>query len=342
MKLSQIMTLAAVIALLGSQYASAQDVVAMPAVQRHMTQTLSAPARVQAASNIVLTASTAGTISGLSVLPGDTVRHGQVIARLTGPAVRAETARLTSEQKSAEIRAATAMQAATIEQQKLEDQLSTRDAAVRAQADRDTARQQLSAAKASARNYESQLSVAAPQAGVVTAVSAADGQMVSTGQALVTVAPSSGLYVVANFYGNDASRVTPGTEGTFLPDGSNGPLQVVVQRTSLSATMPGQMDAWLKPVDGRVLPAGAVGTLSLSATTEKLAVPASALVLDGGQWWVLVHDKRGNQRRHVTPGTSDKGWTAIQQGLAPDERVVTQDAYLLFHQDFAKRYQQAD
>ena len=65
-------------------------------------------------------------------------------------------------------------------------------------------------------------------------------------------------------------------------------------------------------------------------------------MLDGGQWWVLVHDKRGNQRRHVVPGVSDNGWTAIEQGLAQDERVVTQDAYLLFHQDFAKRYQQAD
>jgi hypothetical protein len=30
------------------------------------------------------------------------------------------------------------------------------------------------------------------------------------------------------------------------------------------------------------------------------------------------------------------------QGLSQDEPVVVQDAYLLFHQDFATRYQQAD
>ena len=342
MKFSQTVTLAAIFTLGTAQCAAAQDVVAMPAVQKRITQTLSAPARVQAASNIVLTASTPGTVSGLHVLPGDVVRQGQIIARLTGPTVLAETTRLASEQRAAQIREASAMQSAAIEQRKLEDQLTTRDAAVRARADRDTAHQQLSAAQAATRNYESQLSVAAPQAGAVIAVSAADGQIVNTGQAVVTIAPSSGLYIVAHFYGNDASRVTPGMEGTFLPDGSHGPLHVVVQRTSLSATTPGQMDAWLKPADGRVLPAGAVGTLSLTSATEKLAVPASALVLDGGQWWVLVHDKRGNQRRQVVPGPSANGWTAIERGLAPDERVITLDAYLLFHQDFAKRYQQAD
>ncbi|MPW18942.1 efflux RND transporter periplasmic adaptor subunit [Paraburkholderia sp. CNPSo 3157] len=342
MKFSQTVTLATVFALVASQCAFAQDVVTMPAVLKRITQTFSTPARVQAASNIVLTASTTGTVAGLHVLPGDAVRRGQVIARLTGSTVLAETTRLTSEQKSAQVRASSASHAAEIEQQKLGDQLSTRDAVLHAQADRDTARQQLSAAQAATRNYESLLAVTAPQFGTVTAVSAADGEIVSAGQTLVTLVPSNGLYVVASFYGSDAMRVATGMEGTFLPEGSLTPLRVVVQRIALSATMPGQTDVWLKTSDGHPLPAGGVGTLSLSASAEKLAVPSSALVLDGGQWWVLVHDKRGEHRRQVVPGPSDNRWTTIQQGLISDERVVTQDTYLLFHKDFAKRYQQAD
>lgn len=314
----------------------------MPAVQKHITRTLSAPARVQAASNIVLNASTIGTVSGLGVLPGDAVRQGQVIARLTGPSVLAETARLAAEQTSAQIRADAATQAAAIEEQKLGDQLSTRDAVIRARADRDTARQQRSAAQAASRTYANLLSVTAPQSGTVTAVSAADGQVASAGQALVTIAPSNGLYVVASFYGADAAPVTAGMNGTFVPEGSAAPLHVVVQRTSPSATTPGQTDAWLKPSDGHALPAGAVGALSLVASTERLAVPTSALVLDRGQWWVLIHDPQGEHRRQVVPGSSDNGWTTIQQGLVANERVVTQDTYLLFHRDFAKRYQQAD
>ncbi|MEI5999788.1 efflux RND transporter periplasmic adaptor subunit [Paraburkholderia bengalensis] len=342
MKFSQTVTLALVFTLVAVEPALAQDVVAMPAVYKHITQTFSAPARVQAVSNIVLTASTIGTLTGLHVLPGEAVRRGQVIARLRGPTVLAETARLTSEQKSAQVRASSALQAAGIEQQKLGDQLSTRDVVLRAQADRDTAHQQLSAAQAAARNYASLLSVTAPQSGTVTAVSAADGEIVSAGQALVTLAPSNGLFIVASFYGSDAMRVATGMEGTFLSEGSLAPLRVVVQRTTLNVTMPGQTDVWLKTSDGHALPAGGVGTLSLTETTEKLAVPSSALVLDGGQWWVLVHDSHGEHRRQVVPGPSEDGWTTIQQGLRPDEKVVIQDSYLLFHKDFAKRYQQAD
>ncbi|MEC5408023.1 efflux RND transporter periplasmic adaptor subunit [Paraburkholderia sp. MPAMCS5] len=332
----------AVSVLMVSQGAFAADVVTMPAVPKHITQTVSAPARVQAASNVALTASTAGTVEGLRVLPGDAVRRGQMLARLTGPAVIAERTRLNAEQKSADIRARTAIQAATIEQQKLDDQLSTRDAVLHAEAERDSARQQLLAAQAASKNYESLVSLSAPQSGTVTAVSAADGQLASAGQALVTIAPSNGLYVVASVYGNGATRVAPGMAGTFLPEGAAAPLRVVVERLSLSATVPGQQDVWLKPSDSQALRVGAVGTLTLARTTDRLAVPASALVLDGGQWWVLVHDKAGEHRRKVVPGASDNGWTSIDQGLARDERVVTQDAYLLFHQDFAQRYQQAD
>ncbi|HTH61418.1 MAG TPA: efflux RND transporter periplasmic adaptor subunit [Paraburkholderia sp.] len=333
--------IAAVIALATGRIACAQDVVAMPAVRKHVTQTLSAPAHVQAASGIVLAASTAGTVSGLRVLPGDPVRQGQLIARLTGETVLAETTRLTAEQQSAQARAASTLQAAAIEQQKLDEQLSTRDAVLRAQADGETARQQLAVARAARTSYESLLAITAPQSGIVTAVNAADGQVASAGQPLVTIAPLDGLYVVASFYGDNATRAAAGMEGTFRPEG-RAPIRVTVRRTSPDATTPGQQDVWLKAADGRALPVGAIGTLSLTVTTEGLAVPASALVLDNGQWWVLVHDRSGEHRRLVVPGPCGDGWATIRQGLAPNERVVTQDAYLLFHRDFAKRYQQAD
>lgn len=341
-KTIRIVAALASIAPVATQVACAQDAVTMPAVQRHIVQTFSAPARVQAASNLVLTVSTPGTIADLHILPGDAVRQGQRIARLTGPVVVAETARLNAEQKSAQIRASYATQAAGIERQKLGDQLGTRDSVLHMESDRDTAQQQLATARAAATSYQSQLSVFAPLAGIVTAVSAADGESVSAAQAIATIAPSNGLYVVASFYGDDAARVMPGTEGTFAPEGSPTPLHVTVRRTSANPATPGETDVWLKPSDGRTLPAAAAGSLTLTQTTEKLAVPASALVLDDGQWWVLVHDGQGEHRRQVVPGISDNGWTAILRGLAPYEKVVVQDAYLLFHQDFAKQYQQAD
>lgn len=345
MNSARLFILAAVIGTwsVAGHHAFAEDVVTMPAVQKRVVTTVSAPARVQAASNTVLSASTAGIVSGLRVLPGETVQPGQTIAHLTGPTVSAESARLAGDVKSAQIRVSAATQAATIEQQKFDEQLSTRDTVARVRAELDTARQQLVAAQSANRSYASLATIGASEPGVVTAVTAADGQYVSAGQALVTVASSRGLHVVANFYGRDATVVTAGMKGEFLAEGTDAPLGVVVQRATWSVAAPGQLEVWLNALPGRTLVAGTVGTVSLTTSGDKrLAIPSAALVLDGGQWWVLVHDKGGNHRRHVVPGPADGGWTSIVQGLSQDERVVVQDAYLLFHQDFATRYQQAD
>jgi RND family efflux transporter MFP subunit len=321
----------------------AEDVVTMPAVQKHIVAKVSAPAHVQAVSNAVLTASTAGVVSGLRITPGETVRAGQTIARLTGPTVMSEKARLAADLKTAQIRLSAATQAATIEQQKFNDQLSTRDAIVRVRADLDAARQQLVAAQSAAQGYTGLATITASESGVVTAVSAADGQYVSAGQALVTVSSSRDLHVVANFYGSDTALVAVGMKAVFLPESGEAPVYVVVKRTSWSVPTPGQLEVWLSPVQGGSLDSGAVGTVSLSASDDRqLAVPSTALVLDSGEWWVLVHDNTGNHRRHVAPGLADAGWTSIRNGLSAGELVVTQDAYLHFHQDFSTRYQQAD
>ncbi|MFM0509235.1 efflux RND transporter periplasmic adaptor subunit [Paraburkholderia sp. RL17-373-BIF-A] len=323
--------------------AFAEDVVTMPAVQKHIASTFAAPARVQAASNTVMTAPTAGVVSSMRLIPGEEVRAGQVIARLTGPSVSTDTARLAADLKSAQIRMAAASQAAAIEQQKLDEHLSTRDVVIRARAELDTVRQQVAAAQSAARSYASLVVIRAPEDGVVTAVNAADGQYVTADQPLATAAPSRGLHVVANLFGNDASSVAAGMRGIFLAEGADAPVDVVVQHVSRSITTPGQLEVWLDAASGPSLVAGSVGTVSLTASDDKrLAIPSTALILDGGQWWVLVRDKSGSRRQQVTPGISDGGWTSIRQGLQQGERVVTQDAYLLFHQDFATRYQQAD
>jgi multidrug efflux pump subunit AcrA (membrane-fusion protein) len=205
------------------------------------------------------------------------------------------------------------------------------------------ARQQLVAAQTAARSYSGLVTIVSPEAGTVTAVAVADGQYVSAGQPLVTMAPSRGLYVVTNLYGGDAALVSVGQRGTFVSEGAVSPVGVVVQRVAPSVASAGQTDVWLSPSPGSHVVAGAVGSVSLSVSEDsRLAVPSSALVLDGGQWWVLLHDKAGNQRRSVVPGPANGGWTSIRQGLSAGERVVTQDAYLLFHQDFATHYQQAD
>lgn len=89
-----------------------------------------------------------------------------------------------------------------------------------------------------------------PEAGVVTAVNTANGQYVNAGQALVTVALSHGLHLVANLYGNDASLVTSGMRGVFLAEGANALIDVVVQRASWSVARPGSWKSGSMPRGG--------------------------------------------------------------------------------------------
>lgn len=156
--------------------AFAEDVVTMPEVQKRVVVTVYAPAYVNAAFNTVLSVPTAGIVSGLRVLPGETVRPGQTVAHLTGPTVSADSARFAADLKSAQIRVSEATQADAIEQEKLDEQLSTRDAVVRVRAELDTARQQLVVAQSAARSYASFTVIRVPEAGVVTEVNTANGQ----------------------------------------------------------------------------------------------------------------------------------------------------------------------
>jgi len=321
----------------------AEDVVTMPAVHKRIEVRIRAPAHVQPVSNALLTAPTAGVVADLRVMPGETVRAGQAVARLTGPTVMSEKARLAADLKTAQLRLSAATEAASIEQEKFHDQLSTRDAIVRVRADLDAARQQWLAAQSAARAYAALVTITSAEPGLVTAVSAADGQYVSAGQTLAAVSSSRDLYVVANFYGDEAGWVAPGMKAVFHPESGEPAIEVVVRRTAWSVANPGELEVWLGRVAGGDLASGAVGTLTLTPSDDRrLAVPSTALVLDGGEWWVLVHDNTGNHRRHVAPGIADAGWTSIMAGLSAGERVVTQDAYLHFHQDFSTRYQQAD
>lgn len=183
-----------------------------------------------------------------------------------------------------------AAQAAAIEQQKLEEQLSTRDAVIRARAELDTARQQLAAAQAASRGYTSLTTISVPVAGMVAAVSAADGQYVNAGQTLTTIAPTAGLYVVADLFGSNASSVVPGMKGVFLPEGNNAIVQVVVQRVSRSLTAPGQVEVWLKAGPGYTLDPGRLATFlwSCPMTGRWLShqLRSFSTPVNGGYWCV--------------------------------------------------------
>ncbi len=73
-----------------------------------------------------------------------------------------------------------------------------------------------------------------------------------------------------------------------------------------------------------------------------MAVPAGALILDAGQWYVLTDIGGKLARQPVTPGPAQGPDVVITAGLHPGVPVVVREAYLLYHRNFAAQYTPPD
>jgi multidrug efflux pump subunit AcrA (membrane-fusion protein) len=174
----------------------------------------------------------------------------------------------------------------------------------------------------------------------VLTINAANGQLVGTGQPVVTLQTTARLWLTASYYGPDLSLIHVGMTGVFTPADGSAPVPVRVR--AVSGTMAaGEGEAiGLMPMaaTSRWIN-GEFGVVTLDLPPRKLiAVPTRALVLDQGKWWVLVHSPEGDRPQEVVPGPT-RGWnTFLESGVSEGTQIVVEDAYLLFHLGIAKRY----
>ena len=80
----------------------------------------------------------------------------------------------------------------------------------------------------------------------------------------------------------------------------------------------------------RLLRIGQFASLTVAAgePVTALAVPASALLQEGGQWIAYVQaEGESFERRVVRTGIQSRGWVEVRGGLEQGERVVTTGAY---------------
>ncbi|AKJ67583.1 hypothetical protein PATSB16_13320 [Pandoraea thiooxydans] len=332
--------------------AAAAQAAATPAPAAVTVQAKTFSPRLSAYGQVVPTAMVkvrvvnAGVVRELRVLPGSVVSVGEVLARLTGTRMQALLTQRESAVRSAQARLDTARQALAIARRQLAAQLSTRQAV-------DAAASELAAAQAARQTAQAQLDEArdlqvlkAPTAGAVVSVQAADGEELTPGQTLLTLQPAGKLWIRAEYFGVDAAAVHVGMSGRFEPAGGGTPLAVKVTTVGAALDADGGTQVGLSPARA----AGAVpwasgqwGTVTLDgAPRAMLAVPTASLILDRGNWWVMVRTAHGDEPRRVVPGPT-RGWqTWIASGLRPGEQVVAQDAFLEYHRGIAHSYQPPD
>ena len=323
--------------------ADIQSASTVAAQQKVLSAQFSAYGQVEPTSIVNVNLVDSGTVSDLHVLPGSIVSAGQVLARLSGPQMHSLLTQRETALQSAQARLDAATNALAAARSELATHLTTRQTV-------DTAASELAAARAGVQTAQAQLAetrdlgvIKAPIAGTVVAVQAADGEQAHAGQALLTIQPRGPLWVRAKYYGDDAPALRIGMTGRFAPAGSGAPIAVKVATIAPALGADGGLQVGLIATSDTHWISGQWGTVTLDGPSIPFVmVPTASLILDRGQWWVLVHTPKGDQPRHVVPGPA-RGWqTGIVSGLQPGEQVVAQDAFLEYHRGIAQTYQPPD
>lgn len=291
---------------------------------------------------VALTAQQTGRITALSVLPGQFIKKDTVIGHLSGTAIDARRAEYRARLQQATAAEANAARLLTIDQRTLSDQISTRQQLIRAEQALKYARTERKIAEATLNEFTRKIILRSPIDGTITSIQYANGSLVQPGTTIARLAPTHDLHLEARFFG---TPITPGMRGMFHPLGTHKPIAVQVTQVLPIDPRDGSQPALLRPIaptaaDWHI---GAAGQVVLSAPAQtEIQIPSRALILDQGQWWVLLHTVHGPQPQAVTIGHSQGDDTAVLSGLKAGDRVIVEQVYRLFHRNFAQRYQQPD
>lgn len=311
---------------------------------QNVTPRLVAYGQVEPISVVPVDAAETGVVEAMHVVPGTRVRAGQELARLSGPSMRTLLMQDEADLRSARSQLDAAQKSLAIERGQLTSHLTTRQAVHQAESAEAQAQTALDNAQSKLAAARQMVTLTAPTGGIVLAINSPNGQLVSAGQAVVTLQPESGLWLRASYYGAALHSIRAGLAGQFAPSDGGQPIAVRVCSVPEMLAAGGGESIALCPAGPRTTwLSGESGTVTLDLPQQKLvAVPTRALVLNQGKWFVMVRTGRGDRPQQVTPEES-RGWnTFIGSGLAPGTKVIVNNAYLLFHANVAEQFQIPD
>lgn len=298
------------------------------------------PGAIAAKTEVSLAFQTLGRLTARPVDIGDVVTKGQILATLDpddlqsnvrASSAAADTARVelrTAEATADRTRALAARNVATTAQ--LEDAergLATAQAAV----------QQAESELLRAQDAEGFAEMKAPFGGVISAVDATPGEVVSAGQSIMRLSGQDAIEAVIDIPGAMASRLSLGD--AFQVWSENDPSVQFVSRISQmdpvadAATRTRRVHLALENDDGlrlgaliRARPADNLG--------QRLTVPAQAVFLRDGASYLWVVHRTGPQatvasRPVVAADSGIAGFVGVTSGLTVGEEVVIRGAHTL-------------
>ena len=281
----------------------------------------------------------AGKLVKRQAEPGQRVRAGEVLAqldpqdlRLAMEAARAQVAAATT---SRDLAAADFKRFAALKEQNFISgaELERRESGLKAaQAQVEQAQAQLAAQ----RNQAGYATLVADVAGVVTAVEAEPGQVVSAGAPVVRVAHDGPRDVVFSVPEDKVTSVRPGTAVSVRAWAGDRTLAGTVREVSASAdavtrtfAVKATLEGGDAPPLGSTVAVVPQGLVSTGAAVIKL--PTSALRQEGGGTAVWVLDKQTMtvKSQPVQVATADGNEAVIASGVQPGMLVVSAGVHVL-------------
>jgi multidrug efflux pump subunit AcrA (membrane-fusion protein) len=298
-------------------------------------------AQVESLAPLVLRTPVASRVATVLVTPGQMVSAGQPLIRLAGPRLDGELSAARARWRAArhELEAA---QRTAASAQRTYPVVTDRKALDAAQSAAAAAESEAAAAHAALETLQAQQTLSSPASAVVSEVdAAAAGADLAAGTPLLTLLPHGSLWLRVELFGNQALPAT--TKARFMPAGG-GAVLAVHRIAELPARAPDGARVFNFAADvSSAWQAGETGDLVWQGTPQRaVAVPAEALVLNAGRWYVLTDVDGKLATQVVTPGPAHGADVLITQGLQAGVPVVVQQAYLLFHRNFSAQYAPPD
>jgi len=308
---------------------AATDVIAAHTVD--LTQTLAISGALKAVNSAFVKAKVAGDLQGLTVREGDSVRAGQVIARV-------DTTEYQARVRQAQQQADAAKAQVDIAQRNLDNNKALVDQGFISKTALDTAINNLAAAQAS---YKASLSGAdiasksledtllrAPLTGLVAQRLVQNGERVGVDARVVEIVDLGALELETSLAAADSVRIKVGQLASVTVEGMGQPLQAKVVRVNPSATAGSRaVVAYLQMQSGTGLRQGlfAQGALA-TGKVRLLAVPLDAVRTDKPQPYVqhIVDDKVVHQSVAVGNRGEQDGIAMVEvKGLAEGAQVLS-------------------
>lgn len=290
-----------------------------------VSERVSTAAMVRADSTATVAAQVGGTLLDMRLREGDTVRAGEVVARI-------DARPLADVVDSASARVAAARQAMATQEAIFARDKALLDGGAIAQQAFDASRAQLESARASlvvaersvstARLQSSYANVTAPFSGTITARLAEPGDLAAPGRALYTLQRPGSVRVISKLSQEALSRLRPGARATFSWGGQTADAKVSRIYPALDATFLGAVESDL-PAAPFALPNGATLHAEYEAPAHAgLVVPASAILdgLNGSLVVRIVNGKADPVAVHVV--ARGESTVTIEGAVSAGDEVV--------------------